>query len=308
LNTAIKVRGLTKQFGTFTAVDQVDMTIPEKVVYGFLGPNGSGKTTAIRMMCGLLKPTAGQIEVLGMQIPAQTEAVRLQVGYMTQRFSMYGDLTVKQNLQFIGKIMGVTGRRLEQRLVELAEKYTLTPILGNLAGSLSGGQKRRIALAAATIHRPRLLLLDEPTSEVDPNTRREFWDQLFSMCDRGTTILVTTHLMDEAERCHHLAVIDEGKKVADGTPDALKDALDAVTMEISGPHIQGIKARVDALDAVLSATQVGVHLRVLLEKALPQPAQWLARQLSEFSNTAITAAEPNIEDVFVMATRNKGVA
>jgi len=230
------------------------MTIPEKVVYGFLGPNGSGKTTAIRMMCGLLKPTAGEIEVLGMQIPAQTEAVRLQVGYMTQRFSMYGDLTVKQNLQFIGKIMGVTGRGLEQRLAELAEEYALTPILGNLAGQLSGGQKRRIALAAATIHRPQLLLLDEPTSEVDPNTRREFWDQLFRMCDNGTTILVTTHLMDEAERCHHLAVIDQGKKVADGTPDELKDALDAVTMEISGPHIHDIKARVDVLAQVLSAT------------------------------------------------------
>ncbi len=198
------------------------MDIPENAVYGFLGPNGSGKTTAIRMMCGLLKPTAGQIEVLGMQIPTQTEAIRLQVGYMTQRFSMYGDLTVKQNLKFIGKIMGVTGSRLKQRLADLVEEYKLEPIFENFAGSLSGGQKRRIALAAATIHRPKLLLLDEPTSEVDPNTRRDFWDQLFLMCEQGTTILVTTHLMDEAERCHHLAVLNDGKKSQTGLRTRLK--------------------------------------------------------------------------------------
>jgi len=304
LNSVIKVRGLTKRFGDFTAVDQVDMTIPERAVYGFLGPNGSGKTTAIRMMCGLLKPTAGDIEVLGMRIPEQTEAVRLQVGYMTQRFSMYGDLTVKQNLQFIGKIMGVTGQDLSQRLAELAEEYQLAPILGNLAGSLSGGQKRRIALAAATIHRPRLLLLDEPTSEVDPNTRREFWDQLFRMCTEGTTILVTTHLMDEAERCHHLAVIDAGKKVADGTPDDLKTALDASTLEIRGPHIEAIRQRLDELPSVLSATQVGMNLRVLVDRSQPEPGRWLTGQLEAFTDTAVLPSEPNIEDVFVMATRS----
>lgn len=304
MNSVIKVRGLTKRFGDFTAVDQVDMTIPEKAVYGFLGPNGSGKTTAIRMMCGLLKPTAGDIEVLGMRIPEQTEAVRLQVGYMTQRFSMYGDLTVKQNLQFIGKIMGVTGQDLKQRLAELADEYQLAPILGNLAGSLSGGQKRRIALAAATIHRPRLLLLDEPTSEVDPNTRREFWDQLFRMCDTGTTILVTTHLMDEAERCHHLAVIDAGKKVADGTPDDLKNALDASTLEIRGPHIEAIRQRLDELPEVLSATQVGLNLRVLVDPTRPDPGPWLAGQLEAYPDTEVLPAEPNIEDVFVMATRS----
>ncbi len=304
MNTAIRVRGLTKRFGAFTAVDHLDMTIPEKMVYGFLGPNGSGKTTAIRMMCGLLKPTAGEIEVLGMQIPAQTEAVRLQVGYMTQRFSMYGDLTVKQNLQFIGRIMGITGSRLKKRLAELTEDYSLAPILGNFAGSLSGGQKRRIALAAATIHHPKLLLLDEPTSEVDPNTRREFWDQLFMMCENGTTILVTTHLMDEAERCHHLTVIDEGRKVADGTPDELKNGLNAVTMEISGPHIPAIKERLKGLIPVLSATQVGMNLRVLLDQLITEPDQWLGNQLAQFPETAVTPATPNIEDVFVMATRN----
>ncbi len=304
MNTAIRVRGLTKKFGDFTAVDHVDMDIPENAVYGFLGPNGSGKTTAIRMMCGLLKPTAGQIEVLGMQIPTQTEAIRLQVGYMTQRFSMYGDLTVKQNLKFIGKIMGVTGSRLKQRLADLVEEYKLEPIFENFAGSLSGGQKRRIALAAATIHRPKLLLLDEPTSEVDPNTRRDFWDQLFLMCEQGTTILVTTHLMDEAERCHHLAVLNDGKKVADGTPDSLKNEMNAVTMEISGSHIPAIKEQVNKLQPVLSATQVGVHLRVLLDTTLPQPEQWLTEQLSSFGDTLIKSTEPNIEDVFVMATRD----
>ena len=308
MKSAIRVRGLTKRFGSFTAVDRVDMTIPENVVYGFLGPNGSGKTTAIRMMCGLLRPSAGEIEVLGMQIPQQIEAVRLLVGYMTQRFSMYGDLTVRQNLEFIGKIMGVTGRRLDRRLEELADEYGLSPILENFADTLSGGQKRRLALAAATIHRPKLLLLDEPTSEVDPNTRREFWDQLFKMCNSGTTILVTTHLMDEAERCHHIAVINEGQKVADGTPDALKDRIDAIAMEISGSHIPEIKTHLAGQEPVLSATQVGLDLRVLLDKSLPDPERYLQEQLSRFADTAIKPVAPTIEDVFVIATREKNTA
>ena len=257
MTMAIEVKGLTKTFGTFTAVNQVDMRIPENMVYGFLGPNGSGKTTAIRMMCGLLEPTAGEIEVLGMQIPAQTEAIRQQVGYMTQRFSMYGDLTVKQNLDFIGKIMGVTGKRLKIRKEEVIEQFNLRPFTSSLAGELSGGQKRRLALAAATIHKPRLLLLDEPTSEVDPNTRRDFWDQLFTMCEQGATILVTTHLMDEAERCHHLAIINDGIKVADGSPAALKSALAAAILEVKSPRPAQVKSHLHSLTPVISTTQVG---------------------------------------------------
>lgn len=306
MNLAIEVRGLTKTFGSFTAVNQVDMQIPEKMVYGFLGPNGSGKTTAIRMMCGLLQPTAGEITVLGMQIPARTESIRRQVGYMTQRFSMYGDLTVEQNLDFIGKIMGVTGSLLKRRKAEVAEQFDLAPFTSFLAGELSGGQKRRLALAAATIHQPSLLLLDEPTSEVDPNTRREFWDQLFTMCEHGATILVTTHLMDEAERCHHLAVINEGIKVADGSPASLKSELAAAIVEIKGPEPALVKARLHRLGPIISTTQVGMSLRVMVDPQLAAPRKWLARQLGSFAGVEIQRTTPSIEDVFVMATQHDG--
>ncbi len=309
MKAAITVKGLTKSFGDFTAVDQLSMSIPENIVYGFLGPNGSGKTTAIRMMCGLLDPTTGDIEVLGMKMPEKAEKVRRQVGYMTQKFSMYGDLTVNQNLRFIGKIMGVTGTKLKTRLDELNSQFALEQFRHNLAGSLSGGQKRRLALAAATIHKPRLLLLDEPTSEVDPNTRRVFWDELFTMCQEGTTILVTTHLMDEAERCNHLAIIDQGVKVADGTPQGLKDDLPAQMIEVRGPDLPQIKSTLLGFKQVISITQIGISLRVMLDEQVADARQWLSAKLVGFPDLFVETALPTIEDVFVMATKegnNKG--
>ncbi len=309
MKAAITVKGLTKSFGDFTAVDQLSMSIPENIVYGFLGPNGSGKTTAIRMMCGLLDPTAGDIEVLGMKMPERAEKVRRQVGYMTQKFSMYGDLTVNQNLRFIGKIMGVTGKKLKTRLDELNSQFALKQFSHNLAGSLSGGQKRRLALAAATIHKPRLLLLDEPTSEVDPNTRRVFWDELFTMCQEGTTILVTTHLMDEAERCNHLAIIDQGIKVADGTPQGLKDDLPAKMIEVRGPDLPHIKSTLLGFKQVISTTQIGISLRVMLDEQVADARKWISAKLAGFPDLFVETALPTIEDVFVMATKegnNKG--
>jgi len=299
----IEVRGLTKQFGDFTAVDQVDMSIPKQQVYGFLGPNGSGKTTAIRMMCGLLKPTTGQIEVLGLRIPEQTEQIRRQVGYMTQKFSMYGDLTVIQNMQFMARIMGVYGRAMGLRISELLDRFKLDSFAGRTAGSLSGGQKRRLALAAAVIHEPKLLLLDEPTSEVDPNTRREFWDELFLMCEAGATILVTTHLMDEAERCHHLAILNEGKKVADGSPQELKSKLGAEIFQVSGPDISTIRDRLHSMPEVLATARSGISLRVILKKNRARESGWLERTLRAY-DAEITRAAPSIEDVFVITTQN----
>lgn len=305
MTLAIHVEGLTKTFGNFTAVNRVDMEIPKGMVYGFLGPNGSGKTTAIRMMCGLLEPSAGSISVLGMAVPAQAKEIRLQVGYMTQRFSMYGDLTVDQNLTFIGRIMGVTGRALKRRKAEIKSQFQLVSFSSFLAGSLSGGQKRRLALAAAVIHQPRLLILDEPTSEVDPNTRREFWDQLFTMCDNGTTILVTTHLMDEAERCHHLAIINKGVKVADGSPEFLKENLGATMFEVHGGNPSNLKKTLRDLDPIIAITQVGLSLRVMFDPELDSPGPWLKEQLQNSSGITIHPATPSIEDVFVMATKGK---
>lgn len=304
MNSAIEVRGLTKKFGQLTAVNSIDMSIPENVVYGFLGPNGSGKTTAIRMMCGLLTPTMGSIEVLGLRIPENTEKIRRQVGYMTQRFSMYGDLTVEQNLLFVGSIMGIRGQLLKERVGEQLDRFRLLSFGKTYAGLLSGGQKRRLAIAAATIHRPKLLLLDEPTSEVDPNTRREFWGQLFEMADGGTTILVTTHLMDEAERCHHLAIIDKGVKVADGSPAQLRKDLGASIVEVTGGSLTELKGLLQATPPVLATTQIGMTLRVMIADSIEQPEKWLAEMFSMVETYTTRVTEPTIEDVFVRATSN----
>lgn len=215
---AIRARGLTRRFGDLVAVDGVDLTVPRANVYGFLGPNGSGKSTTIRMLCGLLTPSAGDIEVLGLRVPEQAEALRLRIGYMTQKFSLFEDLTVRENLEFLAAVYGLDRAATRSRVDELIERYHFGDRQKQLAGTMSGGQKQRLALAAAVIHRPELLFLDEPTSAVDPESRRDFWEKLFELADAGTTLLVSTHYMDEAERCHRIAILDRGVLVADGAP------------------------------------------------------------------------------------------
>ncbi|MCP4044757.1 MAG: ABC transporter ATP-binding protein, partial [Gammaproteobacteria bacterium] len=219
---AIQANHLDKTFGKVRAVRNLNLHVPRSQIYGFLGPNGSGKTTAIRMLCGLLTPTAGDINVLGYSIPDQAEALRLKVGYMTQKFSLFGDLTVGENLQFMADIYTL-GRKLKTRRIGQAiERYELDNLVKQRAGTMSGGQKQRLALAASTLHDPELLFLDEPTSAVDPENRRSFWESLFDLVAEGTTILVSTHYMDEAERCHALAILDEGSLVAEGSPEELQ--------------------------------------------------------------------------------------
>jgi ABC-2 type transport system ATP-binding protein len=222
---AIRARGLTRRFGKLVAVDHVDLEVPARRVYGFLGPNGSGKSTTIRMLCGLLTPTAGEIEVLGLRIPAQADALRPHIGYMTQRFSLFEDLSVRENLEFLAAIQGVPKAKTARRIDELIGQYHFGDRQKQLAGTLSGGQKQRLALACAVIHEPELLFLDEPTSAVDPESRRDFWEALFELADAGTTLLVSTHYMDEAERCHRLAILERGRLVADGTPQDLLRSL-----------------------------------------------------------------------------------
>ena len=231
-DAAIRARGLTKRFGALVAVDAVDLTVPRAHVYGFLGPNGSGKSTTIRMLCGLLTPDAGEIEVLGLRIPEQAEALRRRVGYMTQRFSLFENLTVRENLEFLAAIYGLRRAAARRRVDELLASYDFADRTRQLAGTLSGGQKQRLALAGAIVHQPELLFLDEPTSAVDPESRRAFWETLFDLADAGTTLLVSTHYMDEAERCHRLAILDRGRLVADGTPRELAAALAGRTLEV----------------------------------------------------------------------------
>ncbi len=304
---AIRARGLSKQFGALKAVDGVDLSVPRANVYGFLGPNGSGKSTTIRMLCGLLTPSAGEIEVLGFDIPQQAEALRRRIGYMTQKFALYEDLTVYENLEFLASVQGLSRAARKTRIDELVEAYNFADRRKQLAGTMSGGQKQRLALACAIVHKPELLFLDEPTSAVDPESRRDFWEKLFDLADAGTTILVSTHYMDEAERCHRIAILDSGRLVADGTPADLTRALTGRTLGVRATEPRRAQAALHATPSVLSVAQIGNALRVLTV-AVGDAAQ-LQMSLREAGVDAdVSAIEPNLEDVFVSATHHDDAA
>lgn len=301
---AIRARGLSKRFGALLAVDGVDLRVPRANVYGFLGPNGSGKSTTIRMLCGLLTPSAGEIEVLGFEIPREAEALRRRIGYMTQKFSLYEDLTVRENLEFMAEVQGLSRARRKTRIEELVVTYHLADRQKQLAGTMSGGQKQRLALACATVHAPELLFLDEPTSAVDPESRRDFWEKLFDLADAGTTILVSTHYMDEAERCHRIAILETGRLVADGTPAELTRALAGRTLGVRAREPRRAQALLKQAPGVLSVAQIGNELRVLTDRGGDgaQLQSWLrdAGLAGEVSDIA-----PNLEDVFVSATSHR---
>ncbi len=300
---AIRARGLTKRFGSVVAVDNVDLNVERAQVYGFLGPNGSGKSTTIRMLCGLLLPSAGDIEVLGYRIPEQAELLKRRIGYMTQKFSLYDDLTVYENLDFVAAVHEFDRARAKKRIDELLDRYWLGDMRKRLAGTLSGGQKQRLALAAAVLHAPDLLLLDEPTSAVDPQSRREFWDSLFDLVDGGTTILVSTHYMDEAERCHRLAILDHGRLVADGSPQELMDKLPGSVVLVDCPNARRAQAALNGFPRVIAMAQIGAHLRVLAADS-DGVRERVAKHLHEASIEArVEDTSPNLEDVFVAATQ-----
>lgn len=296
----IKTTGMSKTFGTATAVDQLDLAIPKGCIYGFLGPNGCGKSTSIRMLTGLLTPSAGQIEVLGYRLPAQAELLRNRIGYMTQKFSLYDNLTLLENLQFVSRIYGLTSPLAKQRIKQLLELYQLDDRAKQMAGSLSGGQKQRLALAAATLHQPDLLFLDEPTSAVDPENRREFWERLFDLSDAGTTILVSTHYMDEAERCHRLAILDKGVKRADGTPAELMAAMPVQVLEIAGDDLRQLKQQLMQYPHIVSAAQLGSRLRLLVSNKQTAAQVWLTALLGP--EYQVEVVRPSLEDVFVTST------
>ena len=300
---AIQAKGLSKHFGDLKAIDNLDINVEKSRIYGFLGPNGCGKTTAIRMLTGLLTPTSGEIEVLGLRLPQDAEKLRLKIGYMTQKFSLYNDLTVKENLQFIAKIYGVTGTQQKKRIDELLSIYGLDQKQTQFAGSMSGGQRQRLALAAATLHKPELLFLDEPTSAVDPENRREFWEQLFDLCDQGTSVLVSTHYMDEAERCHKLAILEDGVKRADGTPEELMNNMAAHVIEISAPELRQLKQHLMSLPEVITASQLGARLRVLIHNTVTDPIGFIM-QHSNLTADFVDLVRPSLEDVFVTCTGN----
>jgi ABC-2 type transport system ATP-binding protein len=300
---AIKARGLTKRFGQLTAVDHLDLDVPRSIIYGFLGPNGSGKTTAIRMLCGLLTPTEGNAEVLGYDVPGDADPLKIRIGYMTQKFSLYSDLTVLENLQFIADVYSYPRSGRDPRIDELIECYDLVNQRRQLAGTLSGGQKQRLALSCAVLNKPELLLLDEPTSAVDPKSRRDFWAKLFALADAGTTILVSTHYMDEAERCHRLAILDHGKKVADGSPAELQAATGMSVIEVLADKPWAAQEELSKRPEVRSVTQLGVRLRVLIPSSIEDPLELVSRTLAAQGIQAESSlVGASLEDVFVAVT------
>ncbi|ABX48723.1 Fe(3+)-transporting ATPase [Shewanella baltica OS625] len=296
---AIETQGMTRAFGGVNAVENLDLAIPKGTIYGFLGPNGCGKSTSIRMLTGLLSPTSGEIRVLGETLPGAEEKLRRRIGYMTQKFSLYDNLSVRENLEFVAQIYGLNRRASKLRIAELVKLYDLVGREKQMAGSMSGGQKQRLALAAATLHHPELLFLDEPTSAVDPENRREFWERLFDLCAQGTTILVSTHYMDEAERCHGLAILERGIKRADGSPLQLMAAMGARVVEISGDDLRNLKQSLISESAVLSAAQIGSRLRVLVRSDIEDPLAWLKPRVASRTMEEVRAS---LEDVFVTCT------
>jgi len=257
---AIEVRGLTKRYGGRAVVDHIDLAVPRGRIVGFLGPNGSGKTTTIRMICGLLTPDEGTGTTLGLDLRTRAAEIKRRVGYMTQRFSLYEDLSIEENLDFIARVYGVDERK--RRVREGLERLGLRARAKQLAGALSGGWKQRLALAACLLHEPELLLLDEPTAGVDPKARREFWDQLHALAAEGITVLVSTHYMDEAERCHRLAYIAYGKLLAQGTAAEVVRQSALHTWEVAGEDLAGLADELRRRPGVEMVAAFGNQLHV----------------------------------------------
>ena len=292
---AIDVKGLTKRFGSKVAVDHVDIAVPRGQVWGFLGPNGSGKTTTIRMLCGLLTADEGEGVCLGLDFRTQSEQIKRQVGYMTQKFSFWEDLSIRENLEFVARLYGVAGRKA--RVDDTLKRLGSEKRQDQLAGQLSGGWKQRMALAACLLHDPQLLLLDEPTAGVDPKARRDFWEQIHALSDEGLTVLVSTHYMDEAERCDRIVYILNGKMVAGGTVAEVIEQSGLVTFILEGKEARHLigdfqdKPGVDYAGFFGAALHVSGRDRAALEKTI---AAYRERPGLEVREEA-----PSLEDVFI---------
>ena len=305
--TAISARGLVRTFGKFTAVKGVSFEVAQGEIFGFLGPNGSGKTTVIKMLTGLLPLSGGEATVEGLNVRTDSERVRERIGYMSQNFSLYPDLTVTENLTFYGRVYSLSAQRLKNRMEEVVALNGLEPYLNRLASQLSGGWKQRLALGCAMLHEPKLLFLDEPTAGIDPVARRQLWDLLFDLSGHGITFFVTTHYMDEAERCSHVAYIYFAKLIADGTPNSLRELPDVtpagtIRVEMTTPEVTRALKIARQIPGIRSATIFGQSIHALIEEHLDLDD--LRAQLQE---QGIVVAEirplaPSLEDVFVELT------
>jgi ABC-2 type transport system ATP-binding protein len=307
MTPAIVAENLVRKFGDFTAVDGVSFQVQKGEVFGFLGPNGSGKTTVIKMLTGILPLTSGRGIVDGIDVSQDPDEVKLRIGYMSQKFSLYDDLTVLENLRFYAQIYGLKGKEAEQKIERTMDQNAITPYRDRLAAKLSGGWKQRLALSCAMMHGPSILYLDEPTAGIDPVARRKLWDLLFELSGRGITFFVTTHYMDEAERCSHLAYIYYGKLIADGTPDTLREIPEVAPagtqrFEIATRDVTTALRRARSLPFIRSATIFGRSIHALMDDKITQ-----AELQRELDNAGVHAEEirplmPTLEDVFVELT------
>ncbi|EEQ93080.1 ABC transporter ATP-binding protein [Brucella intermedia] len=300
MSNAIDVKGLVKRFGDATVVDHVSMSVAEGEIVGFLGPNGSGKTTTIRMMCGLLTPDEGEGQVLGFDLRTEGLKIKREVGYMTQRFSFYEDLTIAENLEFVARLYRL--KPVKDHVARTLEELGLTSRGNQLAGTLSGGWKQRLALAACIMHKPKLLLLDEPTAGVDPKARRDFWDEIHRLADGGLTVLVSTHYMDEAERCHRISYISYGKLLATGTVRDVIDKAGLTTFIVNGPRLGDVARELAGEPGVEQVAPFGATLHVVgsdrakLEAAL--------EKIRHREGISVEAGETSLEDVFIQFMAN----
>ena len=301
---AIDVQGLTKKFGDRTVVDNFSMQVPKGAIYGFLGPNGSGKTTTIRMICGLLTPDAGRGIVLGHDVAKDADLIKRKVGYMTQKFSLYEDLSIEENLDFIARMYEVPDRR--RRVAGALEDLGLTSRAKQLAGTLSGGWKQRLALAACLIHEPEVLLLDEPTAGVDPSARRDFWDHIHHLAHQGITVLVSTHYMDEAERCHALAYIAYGKLLAHGTIEQVIGASGLTTFEVESEAAMDVAGKLRGKPGVEMVAPFGNTLHVCGTDRAALEAS--VNEVARGGSMSVREVDPSLEDVFIHLMRDLGTA
>jgi ABC-2 type transport system ATP-binding protein len=304
---AIEVTDLSKKFGEFTAVDKVSFDVQEGQIFGFLGANGAGKSTTIRMLCGLLAPTSGEAKIAGFDVLKQTEKVKRSIGYMSQRFSLYDDLTVEENLNFFGGVYGLSNEKLKERKQYALEMSSLTNESKRLTGTLPGGIKQRLALGCAIIHEPKVIFLDEPTGGVDPVMRKKFWELINRLSDSGTTILVTTHYLDEAEFCNEIILIDAGKLIARGTPHELKtEYIKNPILEVESSDVNAAMSLLTKEKWVKEISLFGTALHIQVEDEQSAKEQ-LAKILGSKNITIsrIDTIMPSLEDVFIQLIEKK---
>jgi ABC-2 type transport system ATP-binding protein len=301
MKSAVYLKEVVKRFGDFTAVDRISLEVATGEIFGFLGPNGAGKSTTIRMLCGLLRPTSGEGRVHGLDIVTQSEAIKARLGYMSQRFSLYNDLSVEENMKFFGGIYGLDSRSCESRTNEILALIGLTDRRRALTRELPGGLKQRLALGCALLHKPPIIFLDEPTSGVDPGTRRNFWDLIYALADEGVTLFVTTHYMEEAEYCNRIALIDHGQLIALGSPAELKGQhLTGRIYEVETTDVLKAAETLSGADQVLDAAVFGRSLHVRLAQGA-EAESYLSHYLSPAGLVInrLKPIEPTLEDVFV---------